>query len=623
MSSLRSKQRKLQRSVAELMQQCQNSGQTSVSEDDMCNRNRDNSLTFCDYLSVDYDETSSFHSVQSTDSSNEDDKQSLSFKDELVNWSIKHNVTSMAVDDLLKILKSTELGSNLPLSYKTLLKTPISYNILTWESGEYFHFGIRRLLNSLTLSHILSVKNFQNHISLNVGIDGLPISRSSKFQFWPILGMINEVKSSPFLIGLFYGSNKPMDCHQFLRAFIEEIKLLTAEGILINGINVSVSLKCIVADAPARSFLKGVKSHTGYYCCERCETKGTYDGKKVVYPELNSQLRTDQSFRAKSQFQHHNLESPLLELNLDMIKCFPLDYLHLVCLGVTKKMLHIWFRSKIPYKQSRLQQDLLSGMLVSYKRFFPVEFHRKPRSISELEYWKGSEYRNFLLYSGVVALKTILPQEKYIHFLTLSCGIRVLLSDDKTWYKFGKDCLLDFTQKVSHLYSEQFMSYNMHSLIHLADDADEFGSLENISAFPFENYMQELKRMVRSNSNSLVQVIRRVHESESLLGPLKCSQKICKDNCKISNKVGNNCVLLKDSRVGIVEAIDERQKTVSVRLFTQKHAFFDLPLDSSLLNIFQVSKLSQFPVSLKHSEIIVKCVLLPLENPTYSVNFPM
>jgi len=53
----------------------------------------------------------------------------------------------------------------------------------------------------------------------------------------------------------------------------------------------------------------------------------------------------------------------------------------------------------------------------------------------------------------------------------------------------------------------------MHSLIHLADDAEKFRSLENLSAFLFENYMQELNRMARSNSKSLVQVIRRVHES--------------------------------------------------------------------------------------------------------------
>jgi len=81
--------------------------------------------------------------------------------------------------------------------------------------------------------------------------------------------------------------------------------------------------------------------------------------------------------------------------------------------------------------------------------------------------------------------------------------------------------------------------------------------------------------------------------------------------------------LLKGSQLGIVDAIDELQNIVTVRLFTEKPSFFNLALDSSLLNIFKISKLSQFPVILKRSEVIVKCVLLPLKNAMCLVNFPM
>jgi hypothetical protein len=35
-----------------------------------------------------------------------------------------------------------------------------------------------------------------------------------------------------------------------------------------------VKVRCIIADAPARQWLKGVKPHTGYYSCERCKIKG-------------------------------------------------------------------------------------------------------------------------------------------------------------------------------------------------------------------------------------------------------------------------------------------------------------------------------------------------------------
>lgn len=44
------------------------------------------------------------------------------------------------------------------------------------------------------------------------------------------------------------------------------------------------------------------------------------------------------------------------------------------------------------------------------------------------------------------------------------------------------------------------MSFNVHSLLHLADDAAEYGCLDNISCFPFENYLGHLKRIVLQNS---------------------------------------------------------------------------------------------------------------------------
>ena len=54
--------------------------------------------------------------------------------------------------------------------------------------------------------------------------------------------------------------------------------------------------------------------------------------------------------------------------------------------------------------------------------------------------------------------------------------------------------------------------YNVHGLVHLAEDARRFGCLDNISAFPFENVLGKLKRMVRKPSFPLQQIIRRLHE---------------------------------------------------------------------------------------------------------------
>ena len=36
--------------------------------------------------------------------------------------------------------------------------------------------------------------------------------------------------------------------------------------------------------------------------------------------------------------------------------------------------------------------------------------------------------------------------------------------------------------------------YNVHGLIHIAEDVKRFGPLDSYSAFPFENYLGHLKQ---------------------------------------------------------------------------------------------------------------------------------
>ena len=67
------------------------------------------------------------------------------------------------------------------------------------------------------------------------------------------------------------------------------------------------------------------------------------------------------------------------------------------------------------------------------------------------------------------------------------------------------------------LYGSNMLAYNVHSLIHLADDAQIYGSLDNVSAFPFENYMQTLKKLLRKLHLPLQQAIHRIYETATLL----------------------------------------------------------------------------------------------------------
>jgi len=55
--------------------------------------------------------------------------------------------------------------------------------------------------------------------------------------------------------------------------------------------------------------------------------------------------------------------------------------------------------------------------------------------------------------------------------------------------------------------------YNVHLMLHIPDDVDKFQtSLNEISAFPFENHLQIMKKMVKGPHNPLAQVSARLQE---------------------------------------------------------------------------------------------------------------
>lgn len=97
--------------------------------------------------------------------------------------------------------------------------------------------------------------NLDSVIKIVIGVDGLPLSKSSSSQFWPILGYIHPHKEIVFPIGIYHGNQKPNDSNDFLKYFIEEAKLLLTNGIFIDNVNKKVLIFAFCCDAPAKSFV--------------------------------------------------------------------------------------------------------------------------------------------------------------------------------------------------------------------------------------------------------------------------------------------------------------------------------------------------------------------------------
>lgn len=155
----------------------------------------------------------------------------------------------------------------------------------------------------------------------------------------------------------------------------------------------------------------------GQHGCLKCTTVGefSYISNTNIFPRTDCPKRTDADFRTKCYGNHHKLDSPLLRLDIDIIEQFPIgDSLHLLHLGVMKRLLFGWrdgsFRNSGTKWPSRTITEI-SDILTKCK--MPKEMHRSVRGIECLPHWKGTEYRTFLHYVGIVALKKHTSYEVY------------------------------------------------------------------------------------------------------------------------------------------------------------------------------------------------------------------
>lgn len=76
---------------------------------------------------------------------------------------------------------------------------------------------------------------------------------------------------------------------------------------------------------------------------------GEYCENKFILKNLNSEIKTDRSFRLQLDEDHHIGDSPLLPLPVDFINNFSQDYMHCECLIVLKKLLNTWISEPLNF----------------------------------------------------------------------------------------------------------------------------------------------------------------------------------------------------------------------------------------------------------------------------------
>ena len=362
------------------------------------------------------------------------------------------------------------------------------------------------------------------------------------------------------------------------------------------------------------------------------------------YHQSNGSARTNESFRDRLDEQHHvGVEaSPFCELNIDMIANFPLDYMHLVLLGVVRRLLKSWLGLTAEKKKNfaRLHRSNVSVMNCRQQKFgksVPLEFQRKPRSFSFAALFKATELRMFLCYASPAVLLRIFKTAKiYQHFMLLVTAMRILLSpaQPNASVMFARKCLVSFVECAPDIYGSSIHVYNVHNLVHIADDYDRYGSLDRISSFPFESFLYYLKSYVKRPGKELEQVVKRLYEEHNFLPVTRDEQNLKLKRQHVNGPLGkyrdsddviqyselvhkgrvfrlnstNNVVFWNNKFCKVVNILQVKSKIVLLlRVFKRCKDVFNYPCSSTCIGISFVEKSLASALVNVHISEIEKC----------------
>lgn len=331
----------------------------------------------------------------------------------------------------------------------------------------------------------------------------------------------------------------------------------------------------------------------------------------MSFPRTDDVLRTDTSFRNKFQSSHHREYSILEELPIDMINDFVVsDPLHLLELGVMRRKMDIWINGSkhFDFKWKKAEIEQLNRMLQFINGEMPTEIHRAVRSIDVIKFWKGLEFRTFLLYVGIVVLKDMLRSEEYEHFLYLFCAVSICSTEAyKDYLGLAENLFIDYIETYIDLYGIANINSNVHNLCHVIKDVQRFGNLNTISTYEFENKARLIKLKLKQCNKPLQQVARRISEQHSIEHvKISKTDPQLKYSCEVSNEIRYGYVRIRENFIlstkkwgdkwflltngDIAEfkyaIIFKKQTKICGKILKDKTNFFQKPFSSSYIHVY-------------------------------------
>lgn len=327
------------------------------------------------------------------------------------------------------------------------------------------------------------------------------------------------------------------------------------------------------------------------------------------------------------------------------------DSLHLLEQGVMGRCISMWKKGTTIYKKkwTVIEKNRIDDLIRNSNKYLPTDIHRQVRSIEFTSYYKATEFRTILLYTGMIIFKNCLPKLIYEHFLRLCLGVRVCSC--RTYIRRKKS--LDLAQILFSRYCKDFVTFygndsvvsNIHNIGHILGDVETSGSLNDINTYPFENFLREVKLRVQASKAPLEQITRRVVElsfdleSKPLnMMNIELESKIWTPELKYENKmsanssfefirvkpnvyfssrkIGNSWLITKKSEIVQFKYAIKKKNTYFIcgQELKNKTNFFTIPYTSGNSDIYLCNQDREGDKFYEVTEIKSKMICIPFED---------
>ena len=306
--------------------------------------------------------------------------------------------------------------------------------------------------------------------------------------------------------------------------------------------------------------------------------------------------------------------SLLLDIdNFDFVISIPTEYMHLLSLGVVKRLLELTFscgevRSR-NIKTPLASPDKFNELMKVIKMFH--EFSRRARKL-DLSVMKAQELRNVCIFYFILVVKCLNNQKEIKIWEMLAFMIRACVLPDIEFNNVNKShityCQKQFYVLFEQLYGVKNCAYSVHVLPSHLLDMRAKGPLTETSAFKFEAFYAELRKSFQPGTVSVLKQMLQTVLLKRILTHHVCQETIFYKE-KDSAMECNSLIYVYVNNAHIIYKIDkvEKQYLICRQLGNHQTEFpYTTMLNWSSVGVYRKGGLSSINVNVPKNEIAGK-----------------